>query len=240
MPHTAPHPNRTPRDIGRKSPLSARPVRDLLAVAAVVLLAACDRPAAPDPAAFTGVGLSGEVRMPDRSLPSIDGGEYDLRARTEGKVTLLFIGYTFCPDICPVHLANLAAVLGDLSLEITRDIETIFVTADPQRDTPERLREWLGAMNDDFVGLRPTREQVNALEDELQINRSVVLPDDPSGYFVAHAAQIIAFDRDGVARAAFPWMGVRQRDWRFDLPRMVAGEWPDAVPAPATSQTEGN
>lgn len=202
-----------------------------LVIAAIAGVAAfssaCDRPPTPDPGAFTGVGLSGDVRMPAMSLPSMDGGAFDLVAETEGKVALLFIGYTNCPDICPVHLANLAAVMNDLPLEITRDLVLIFVTADPVRDTPERLQTWLAAMHRRFVGLHPSREQVNALEGALQVYRSVVTPDDPNGYSVVHTGQIIAFDRDGVARAAFPW-GVRQRDWRFDLPRIVAGEWPEA------------
>ncbi len=224
-PSPPPRPARLRTAQGRRSPSTSVA---LVALGGLVLSSACGPAETTDPNAFTGVAQSGEVRMPDMHFPSMDGGDYDLRAETEGKVALLFIGFTNCPDICPVHLANLSAVLGDLSLEISRDIVTIFVTADPARDTPERLQEWLGAIDDDFIGLQPTREQVNALEDALQIVRSVVSPDEPTGYFVGHAAQIIAFDRQGVARAAFPW-GVRQRDWRFDLPRMVAGDWPEPM-----------
>jgi protein SCO1/2 len=155
------------------------------------------------------------------------GATFDLRAGTRDRVTLLFIGYTYCPDICPVHLANLAAVLRDLPLEVAPEVRTLFVTADPQRDTPERLREWLGALHPDFVGLRGTRDEVNALEAALDLPLSVVDPGTgPEDYFVGHAGQVLAFDRQGRARAAYPW-GIRQRDWRRDLPRMVRGEWPE-------------
>jgi protein SCO1/2 len=167
------------------------------------------------------------VRLPERDLPSMTGEPFNLVRDTRGRVTLLFIGYTYCPDVCPVHLANLAAVLADLPLEQSREVRTIFLTADPARDTPERLQEWLGALDRSFVGLRGTREEVNAVEDALGLPRSVVSPaEDPAEYFVGHAGQVLAFDRDGVARLAYPW-GIRQRDWRRDLPRLVRGEWPE-------------
>lgn len=170
--------------------------------------------------------------MPSRTLPRVTGPDapqpFALDAAGAARVTLLFIGYTYCPDVCPVHLANLGAVLRDLPLRTTREIRTLFVTADPARDTPERLASWLDALHPDFVGLRGSREQVNGLEDALGLPRSVVDPgESPEEYFVGHAGQVLAFDGEGVARMAYPW-GIRQRDWRRDLPRMVAGEWPEA------------
>lgn len=177
--------------------------------------------------AFAGVPLDGSVTLPDVILPDMHGDPYDLVAETRGRVTLLFVGYTYCPDVCPVHLANLGAVLRDFPLEVAPEVTAIFVTADPERDTPERLREWLGALHPDFVGLRGTRDEVNALEAALGLPRSVVDPGSgPDSYLVAHAGQVLAFDREGRARMAYPW-GIRQRDWRQDLPRLVRGEWPE-------------
>ena len=197
--------------------------------------------------------------MPEMTLPDMNGGVFDLAEGTHGRVTLLFIGYTWCPDVCPVHLANLGAVLRDLPLEMSREVRTIFVTADPVRDTPERLREWLGAIHgdfiglrgtrdqllghskrgarSDFIGLRGTRDQVNALERALGLPLSVVDPGTgQADYFVGHAGQVLAFDRGGLARLAYPW-GIRQRDWRRDLPRLVAGDWP-AIPVRAEDTGE--
>jgi protein SCO1/2 len=120
---------------------------------------------------------------------------------------------------------------------MSREIRTIFITADPVRDTPERLREWLGAIHGDFIGLRGTRDQVNALELALGLPLSVVDPGTgPTDYFVGHAGQVLAFDRGGMARLAYPW-GIRQRDWRRDLPRLVAGDWP-AIPVRAEDTGE--
>ncbi len=202
--------------------------RLLLLVAALApTVQACEPAPRPDPEAFAGTAVETPVQLPAVTLPTMDGGTFDLASDTRGSVTLLFIGYTYCPDVCPVHLANLAAVLGDLPLEITRDVNTVFLTADPARDTPERLREWLGALDRSFVGLRGSRDEVNAVEDALGLPRSVVdSGESPEEYFVGHAGQVLAFDREGTARVAYPW-GIRQRDWRRDLPRIVRGEWPE-------------
>ena len=186
----------------------------------------CEPAPRPDPESFAGTPVPDPVRLPAVSLPTMNGGTFDLASDTQGGVTLLFIGYTYCPDVCPVHLANLAAVLDDLPLEITRELTTVFLTADPARDTPERLREWLGALDPSFVGLRGSRDEVNAVEDALGLPRSVVDPGEGlEDYFVGHAGQVLAFDREGIARVAYPW-GIRQRDWRRDLPRLVRGEFP--------------
>lgn len=219
-----------PRRPGAREVLSPR-LWILSVVCATVIAAGCTPAETPAPDAWAGSPLDGSVAMPADTLPTMEGETFALADETEGGVTLLFIGYTYCPDVCPVHLANLAAVLRDLPLEMTREITTVFVTADPVRDTPQRLQEWLGALHSDFVGLRPTREGVNALEDALALPRSVVDPGEgPDDYFVGHAGQVLAFDRNGVARVAYPW-GIRQRDWRRDLPRMVAGRWPEAPAA---------
>lgn len=198
-----------------------------IGLAALVIPAAACAPREPvERDAFAGTPLDGSVVLPDGVLPDMYGEPFHLREETRGLVTLLFIGYTYCPDVCPVHLANLAAVLQDFPLEVAPEVRTVFVTADPFRDTPERLQEWLGALHPDFVGLRGTRDQVNALETELGLPLSVVDPGtDPASYFVGHAGQVLAFDRQGRARLAYPW-GIRQRDWRRDLPRLVEGQWP--------------
>ena len=207
----------------RRSPLLLA-----LVVAVASTLHGCEPAPRPDPGAFAGTAVADPVHLPGVSLPTMDGETFDLSADTRGSVTLLFIGYTYCPDVCPVHLANLAAVLNDLPLEITREVKTVFLTADPARDTPERLREWLGALDPSFVGLRGSRDEVNAVEDALGLPRSVVDPGEGGeDYFVGHAGQVLAFDRKGTARVAYPW-GIRQRDWRRDLPRLVRGEWPEA------------
>ena len=199
----------------------------MLAVSGVVAAAACSDAGAP-PAAADGAGgraIDPPVALPPVTLTDQHGEPFELRGDTPGRVTLLFFGYTNCPDICPVHMANLAAVMRDLPLELTRQVDVLFVTTDPDRDTPERLDEWLGQLHPRFVGLWGSREDIAALEAAVGVPGSVVAPDTPSpdgGYFVGHAAQVLAFGPDDVARVAYPW-GTRQRDWIRDLPVLVAG-----------------
>ncbi|HEY7573705.1 MAG TPA: SCO family protein, partial [Thermoanaerobaculia bacterium] len=122
------------------------------ALAALVAGAACSEGAparaaggggGPEAGALRGTELDPSWPKPDFTLTDTEGGPFDFRARTDGFVTLLFFGYTHCPDVCPVHMANIAAVLADLDYADRARIRVVFVTTDPERDTPGRLREWL-------------------------------------------------------------------------------------------------
>ena len=177
---------------------------------------------------------AGRVRLqplpkPDFVLADARGEAYDFRSETEGFLTLLFFGFTYCPDFCPVQLSNLATVLPKLEPEVQSKIRVVFVTVDPERDTGDRIREWLNRIHSDFVGLRGSREEIAEIEKALQLPGSVVDPADENGdYAVLHAAQVIAFGADGSARIEYPF-GIRQRDWIRDLPRLVAGVLPRAA-----------
>jgi protein SCO1/2 len=150
----------------------------------------------------------------------MNGQPFDFRAETDGKLALLFFGYTHCPDVCPVHMASIAAVKRDLPVSDQRRMRVIFVTVDPQRDTPERLREWLSAFDPDFVGLRGTEARIDSILIGLQL--PVAIRDTASGpdYAVGHASQVIAFPPDADFRVVYPF-GTRQADWEHDLPELL-------------------
>ncbi|MFO7261179.1 MAG: SCO family protein [bacterium] len=174
-----------------------------------------------DEASLTGVVLADPVPKPDFTLPDTEGRPFPFRERTAGKLTLLFFGYTHCPDVCPVHMANLAAVLSDLAPETRDRIAVVFISADPERDTPERLREWLNAFDKRFIGLRGSLDEVNAILAELRLAPVIHgEPDEKGNYVVGHPAQILAFTPDGLLRALYPF-GTRQTDWAQDLPRLL-------------------
>lgn len=175
---------------------------------------------------WAGQVLDDPVARPDFTLTDTDGRDFDFRAETEGQVTLLFIGYTYCPDVCPVHFANLATVLQNQPYEVKSNVRVVFITADPERDTPERIDQWLGAIHPEFIGLRGSEEALHAIEDALAVPRSSHgEPDENGNYMVAHAAQIFAFGSDGPARVVYPF-GTRQADWVSDLPKLVQGRIP--------------
>jgi cytochrome oxidase Cu insertion factor (SCO1/SenC/PrrC family)/copper(I)-binding protein len=196
--------------------------------------------------------LAEPMAKPAFTLTDMDGQPYDFAAETNGQLALLFFGFTYCPDICPVHLANLAAVLRDLEAETRRRITVVFVTGDPERDTQQRLREWLGAFDPTFVGLRGTVDEVNTVLADLRLPPVIhEEPDARGNYSVGHPAQILAFTPDGYLRLVYPF-GIRQADWAHDLNRLVTWQFPPPtggaephggalrgtmayVPAPATA-----
>jgi cytochrome oxidase Cu insertion factor (SCO1/SenC/PrrC family)/copper(I)-binding protein len=156
-------------------------------------------------------------------LTDFNGRPYDFATETRDKVALLFFGYTHCPDVCPLHMANIAAVLRQMSAEDRARVVTVFVTTDPERDTPTRLREWLANFDPSFVGLTGTKEELASAQQSLGLGeaRREYLNADSVNYFVAHAAQVFAFARDGFAYTIYPF-GIRQEDWANDLPRLVS------------------
>jgi protein SCO1/2 len=163
--------------------------------------------------------------MPAATLIDMNGHPYDLRRETAGKLTLILFGYTNCPDICPVHLANLSAVLREAS-DIPRErLQVLFITTDPERDTPERLREWMSHFDRSFVGLTGTPAELDRLQKMLNLPVAAKQPARAGvGYDVGHAAQVLAFTRDGRAHLAYPF-GTRQAEWAEDLPRLMREDW---------------
>jgi len=200
----------------------------LTALVPIALLAvgACGEPGAwesPRTAELRGRVLAEPVPMPDEILVDTSGEPYDLRAETAGRTTLLFFGYTHCPDVCPIHMANIAAVLDDLGAPVRDRLEVVFVTTDPERDTPERLDAWLARFDPGFVGLTGPAGTVEEMQRALNLTPAFRQETDEEEYLVAHASQVVAFGHDGVARVVYPF-GVRQADWTHDLPILVGLE----------------
>jgi protein SCO1/2 len=161
---------------------------------------------------------------PDFTLTDTSGAPFDLLKETEGYLTLLYFGYTNCPDVCPVHMANIAAVLDKLPVDVVRQIKVVFVTIDPERDTPERLREWLDRFDTSFIGLTGTEEQLQAAQAAAGVPPAVKQPLDNGGYGMSHAGYVIAYTKDDVDHIVYPF-GVRQSDWAHDLPKLVNEGW---------------
>lgn len=174
-----------------------------------------------------GAIVSQPIPKPDFTLTTTSGEPFDFEAETRGFVTLLFFGYTNCPDVCPVHMANLGAVLGKLSPDVANRIKVVFVTTDPERDTPERLRTWLDNFDRRFIGLTGTQAEIDSAQLALGL-RPAMKQQMPDGgaheYGVGHAAMVIAFTPDDMAHVVYPF-GIRQNDWAHDLPKLVTEGW---------------
>ena len=216
--------------IPRRARLLARtsvsPVAASLAVVAaslaVSLLAAC----APGAGTGSGGDFQGDslpilIERPDFTLDDTEGRPYSFLEETRGRVALLFFGYTHCPDICPIHMANIGQVMRTIPAEDRHRVEVVFVSTDPARDTPERIREWLDIFDPSFVGLRGTLEEVNTIQNQVGLPASLHdEPDEDGNYLVGHAASVLAFSADGPARLRYPF-GTRQAAWAHDLPKLI-------------------
>jgi len=196
----------------------------LLSLATLVTLATCqaphDRRAEANPLGLRGTVPFQPLEKVPLALPDTRDRVWDFRAETDGEVALLFFGYTFCPDICAIHMATLAAALREVPPEVRRRVATVFVTVDPARDTPERLAGWLAAFDSSFVGLRGTEEEISSA-----LAFYGYSPPETSGeeigYTVSHPALVYAFTPDGLGRALYG-PETPPAVWVHDLP-ILAG-----------------
>jgi protein SCO1/2 len=232
-------------------------VTAVLALVATALLTGCqvessDSRAAGQRAAETGyrgsLVLEDPDPRPDFTLTDTEGRPYNFLAETKGKVALLFFGYTYCPDVCPVHMAGIAAVLRDFPYDLRQQFEVVFVSVDPERDTPERMREWLDNFDRGFVGLRGDTAEISRIQLEVYLPPAVRLDqpgstarDGVEDYTVGHATQVIAFAADDAVRVIYPF-GTKQADWAHDLPKLAGMEAgaPGAAAGPADRGAEAN
>ena len=116
-----------------------------------------------------------------------------------GKVTVVFFGFTHCPDVCPTNLAKLADVVGKLG-DSARDVQVLLVTVDPERDTPEVLAGYVTAFNPGFVGLTGSVEQIATVAREFRIFYQKSEGPRPGMYSVDHSAGTFILDQQGKLR----------------------------------------
>jgi protein SCO1/2 len=195
-----------------------------LALPLSLTLGACEsRSAALD--GLRGVKLAPPHAKADFTLEDTQGKPFHFVRDTHGIVTLLYFGYTNCPDVCPTHLTNIAAALKKLSPEDQNKVRLVFVTTDPARDTPERLRSWLSNFDPRFIGLRGSLDSVNAAAARFGLPPATMEMMDPKAggpqeYGMGHAAQVLAFSPDDTLRTEYP-SGFTVDDWVNDLPKLA-------------------
>ena len=210
-----------------------RPALPALFVVGALLLAGCSEPAAGDeghdhaqaPAVveapedrYAGLDLAEPYRRPAFTLTDTTGAAYDFKAATAGRPTLLFFGYTNCPDVCPTTMADVAVALRGLEPELAGQVQVVFVTTDPAFDTPQVLGEYLDRFDADlltpFVGLTGDQEAI----DQAQLSAGVPLAEDEGRL---HSSLLLLYGTDDEAPVAFD-AGNTARDIADDL-RLVAG-----------------
>lgn len=184
------------------------------------------------PSAYHGTLLDPPVPRPDLTLRDTGGAPFTFDERPEDEVTVVFLGYTHCPDACPTTMADLAAARRQLPAAIREQVTVAFVTEDPERDSPAVLRDWLDGFDPDFVGLRGGNADTKRMLEELYLPESkcipaptpaVVHPEDghehPGDYGLEHAGIVYAFGPGGTVIYSG---GTSPRQYAQDLARLAS------------------
>ena len=166
----------------------------LLSAVALSGLLACS----PDKPAFKGVDISGADYAKDFSLSDQNGQVRSIKDFA-GKVVVVFFGYTQCPDVCPTTLQELLEVKRLLGADGDK-LQAVFITVDPERDTPDMLKTYMANFDPTFVALHPTPEQLQPLLKDFKIYAKKVEGKTATSYTMDHSAQSYTYDTQGRLR----------------------------------------
>jgi protein SCO1/2 len=171
------------------------------------------------PSSYAGSALVTPRPRPAFTLTDTDGAAFDFAARTAGRPTLLFFGYTNCPDVCPTTMADIGLALRQVPEEVAERARVVFVTTDPARDTPQVLTEWLSHFDRElphrFIGLTGTVAEVEAAQ-----RAAEVMPAEENG--TMHESTVHLYGPDDLARVIFT-SGAKPEEMAQDL-QLVAGQ----------------
>ncbi|MFC4906429.1 SCO family protein [Actinomadura gamaensis] len=194
--------------------------------------AAAERPAGKSP--YKSTRLPAAYKIPDVRLTDQDGRPYDLAARGQGKITMLFFGYTHCPDICPTTMADAAGAMSLLSPAEKARTRVVFVTADPARDKPDVLKEFLGKFDTSFVGLTGPYAEIRKAAADAKTPISPPPAGAKGDYAVQHGSNVMVYGPDGSGALMFPYQ-FGSAEMAHDLKALMA-----AAPSAGSAATAGS
>ena len=159
------------------------------------------------PYSFRGSLIDPPVPAADFTLTDSQGIDFTLSDQT-GSLVLVFFGYTTCPDVCPATLGEMKQVrqrlLADSRLGDTADaVRYVFITVDPQRDTPDRMGKYTATFDPAIIGLTGTEEQLELVWKSYGVYRAISETDSAAGYLVDHTARIYLIDQGGNLRLTY-------------------------------------
>ena len=177
-----------------------------IAIPALALALALAGAACQQKQSFNGTVV--EPPEPAPELPGVnwDGEPFRLSER-QGKVTVLFFGYTFCPDICPMTLTKMRRVEEGLGSK-AEDLDVVFVSVDPNRDSVEKLSQYVPNFDESFYGVRLTFDELEQVKEDfgitVQYSQPKHGPGSDSYYYVDHTGTYFVLDREGRMRLEYP------------------------------------
>lgn len=163
---------------------------------------------------------------PDLVLTDTTGKPWNLREQTKGRPTLIYFGYTNCPDVCPLTMSNIAVARKALPKADQDRLQVVFVTTDPDRDTPDSLGAWLKAQDPAFVGLTGDFATIQAAARKLGIGIEAATTGADGKVVSMHGAQVIAFSPKTDEGYLLYGEAATVDDYTKDLPKIVKGENP--------------
>jgi protein SCO1/2 len=166
------------------------------------------------PYAFHGTELQSPQPAPDFELSAANGRNVSLKD-FDGKIVLLYFGYTFCPDVCPATLSELGKAL-DLLGKDAQNVLVIMISVDPARDTPEILAEYVSHFHPGFIGVTGTPEEIAQVAASYGIFYEAHEGTAATGYLVDHTATVLVIDQEGHLKLVFPF-GTTAEDIAKDL-----------------------
>jgi protein SCO1/2 len=206
-----------------------------LVAAACLALTACGSSSGDEPAAVVAtpsatsssppgtIALDPPAAKPALTLTDEDGHPYDLVKQTAGHPALLYFGYTHCPDVCPTTMADIALAARKLPAAERGKLRVVFVSTDPTRDTPRRLKQWLGSIDPDFAGLTGDFTAVQKAARSLGVGIARPVKHKDGSETVSHGAEVFVFSpRDDKAHF-FYTAGTSEQRYAADLPKIVKG-----------------
>jgi len=149
-------------------------------------------------ASFNAVDITGADYAKGFTLKDANGATRTL-ADFKGKVVVLFFGYAQCPDVCPTTMTEMTQVKQQLGADAGK-LQVVFVTVDPERDTPEVMKAYMGAFDPSFVALIPTPEQLTAVAKDFKIYYKKSEGKTPTSYSMDHSAASYVYDPEGRLR----------------------------------------
>ncbi|WNZ10275.1 SCO family protein [Streptomyces sp. 11x1] len=167
---------------------------------------------------------------PDLVLTDTNGKSYDLRKETEGKPTLIYFGYTNCPDVCPLTMNNLAVAKKEIAKKVPKaelaNLRLVFVTTDPERDTSAELGKWLKGIDSEIVGLTGDFDDTQAGARTLGISIAPPTKDENGKTVSEHGTQVIAFSPKTDDGYVLYDDDATVQDYEKGLPKLLKGENP--------------
>jgi protein SCO1 len=181
-----------------------------------VLFSAC-KPAS-TPAAFIGTDITGADFAKTLSLTDHNGKKRSMGDFT-GKAVVLFFGFTHCPDVCPTTMADLKQTMKLLGKK-SDEVQVLFVTVDPERDTQEVLAKFVPSFDERFIGLRGSLQETAETLGNFKIFYSKVPGKDPNDYSIDHSAGMYVFDKTGKVRLYMGY-GEKPAEMASDIAKLL-------------------